>query len=163
MTIHDVDMAAWLLGEPPAEVFAYGAALVDPAVAAEGDIDSCMVLLRTASGRMAHINNARRAAYGCDQRIEVLGSLGRLIAGNRTPTTVEQADADSVRTDTPMPFFLERYAEAYRLELDAFIAAVTTGAPVPVGAEEARAALVLAEAAILSLHEHRPVAVAEIG
>lgn len=163
MTIHDFDMAAWLLGEPPVEVFAYGAALVDPAVAAQGDIDSCMVLLRTGSGRMAHINNARRAAYGYDQRIEVLGSLGRLIAGNRTPTTVEQADADSVRTDTPLHFFLERYAEAYRIELAAFIEAVTRNAPVPVGAEEARAALVLAEAAIRSLHEHRPVAVAEIG
>jgi myo-inositol 2-dehydrogenase/D-chiro-inositol 1-dehydrogenase len=163
MTIHDFDMARWLLGEEPVEVFAYGGALVDPAVAAEGDIDSCMVLLRTASGRMAHINNSRRASYGYDQRIEVLGSLGRLSAGNRARTTVEQADADSVRRDKPLPFFLERYAEAYRLELAAFIEAVTHGKPVPVGAAEARAALVLAEAAILSLRERRPVAVAEIG
>jgi myo-inositol 2-dehydrogenase/D-chiro-inositol 1-dehydrogenase len=163
MTIHDFDMAAWLLGEAPVEVFAYGAALVDPAVAEQGDIDSCMVLLRTASGRMAHINNSRRATYGYDQRIEVLGSLGRLIAGNRTPTTVEQADADSVRSDKPLHFFLERYAEAYRAELASFIEAVTKGAPVPVGADEARAALVLAEAALLSLNEHRPVNVSEVG
>jgi myo-inositol 2-dehydrogenase/D-chiro-inositol 1-dehydrogenase len=163
MTIHDFDMAAWLLGEPPVEVFAYGAALVDPAVAELGDIDSCMVLLRTTSGRMAHINNSRRATYGYDQRIEVLGSLGRLIAGNRTPTTVEQADADSVRSDKPFHFFLERYAEAYRAELASFIEAVTTGAPVQVGPDEARAALVLAEAALMSLNEHRPVKVSEVG
>jgi myo-inositol 2-dehydrogenase/D-chiro-inositol 1-dehydrogenase len=163
MTIHDFDMAAWLLGEPPVEVFAYGAALVDPAVAELGDIDSCMVLLRTPSGRMAHINNSRRATYGYDQRIEVLGSLGRLIAGNRTPTTVEQADADSVRSDKPFHFFLERYAEAYRAELASFIEAVTTGAPVQVGPDEARAALVLAEAALMSLNEHRPVKVSEVG
>jgi myo-inositol 2-dehydrogenase/D-chiro-inositol 1-dehydrogenase len=162
MTIHDFDMARWLLGEEPAEVFAFGAALVDPAVAAAGDIDSCMVLLRTASGRMAHINNSRRAAYGYDQRVEVHGSLGRLMAGNRTPTTVELANAAAVSTDTPLHFFLERYAEAYRIELAAFVAAVAAGTPMPVGAADGRQALVLADAALLSLRERRPVQVSEI-
>ncbi|WP_137126101.1 inositol 2-dehydrogenase [Roseomonas sp. HF4] len=162
MTIHDFDMARWLLDEEPVEVFAYGAALVDPAVAAVGDIDSCMVLLRTASGRMAHINNSRRAAYGYDQRIEVHGSLGRLMAGNRTPTTVELANTAAVSTDTPLHFFLERYAEAYRIELAAFVAAVAAGVPMPVGAADGRQALVLADAALLSLRERRPVRVGEI-
>ena len=167
MTIHDFDMARWLLaagpgGEEPVEVFAWGAALVDPAVAAAGDIDSCMVLLRCASGRMAHINNSRRAAYGYDQRIEVHGSLGRLIAGNRVATTVEQADAHSVSSEKPLHFFLERYAEAYRIELAAFIDAVARGTPMPVGAEDGRQALVLAEAALRSLRENRPVRVAEV-
>ncbi|MFO0404099.1 MAG: inositol 2-dehydrogenase, partial [Alphaproteobacteria bacterium] len=87
MTIHDFDMARWMLGEEPNEVFAYGANLVDQAIGAAGDIDSAMVLLRTPSGRMAHINNSRRASYGYDQRVEVFGSAGRLLAGNRTPTT----------------------------------------------------------------------------
>ncbi|WP_198369016.1 inositol 2-dehydrogenase [Roseomonas rosulenta] len=160
MTIHDFDMARWMLGEEPVEVFAYGAALVDPAVAAAGDIDTCMVLLRTASGRMAHINNSRRAAYGYDQRVEVHGSLGRLIAGNRLATTVEQADARAVATDKPLHFFLERYAAAYRIELAAFIDAVVNRAPMPVGAQDGRQALVLAEAALQSLHENRPVRVA---
>jgi myo-inositol 2-dehydrogenase/D-chiro-inositol 1-dehydrogenase len=163
MTIHDFDMARWLLAEEPEEVFAFGAALVDPAVAAAGDIDSCMVLLRCASGRMAHINNSRRAVYGYDQRIEVLGSAGRLTAGNRTPTTVELADARAVSADKPLHFFLERYAEAYRAELGAFIDAVRAGAPMPVGAADGRAALVLAEAALLSLRERRAVRVGEIG
>ena len=162
MTIHDFDMARWMLGEEPVEVFAYGAALVDPAVAAAGDTDSCMVLLRTASGRMAHINNSRRASYGYDQRVEVHGSLGRLMAGNRVPTTVEQADAQSDRREKPLHFFLERYADAYRLELAAFIEAVTHGTPVPVGAQDGRQALVLAEAALRSLRDNRPVKVSEV-
>lgn len=162
MTIHDFDMARWLLGEEPTEVFAWGGALVDPAVAAAGDIDSCMVLLRCASGRMAHINNSRRAAYGYDQRIEVHGSLGRLMAGNRVATTVEQADAQAVSSEKPLHFFLERYAEAYRIELAAFIDAVVRGTPMPVGAEDGRQALVLAEAALRSLRENRPVRVAEV-
>jgi myo-inositol 2-dehydrogenase/D-chiro-inositol 1-dehydrogenase len=161
MTIHDFDMARWLLGEEPVQVFAQGAALVDPAIAAAGDIDSAMVLLRTASGRMAHINNSRRAAYGYDQRVEVHGSLGRLIAGNRVATTVEQADAQAVSAEKPLHFFLERYAEAYRIELAAFIAAVTAGTPMPVGAEDGRQALVLADAALRSLSEGRPVAVSD--
>jgi myo-inositol 2-dehydrogenase/D-chiro-inositol 1-dehydrogenase len=160
MTIHDFDMARWMLGEEPVEVFAHGATLVDPAIGAAGDIDSAMVLLKTASGRMAHINNSRRASYGYDQRVEVFGSAGRLIAGNRVPTTVELADADSVRSDKPLHFFLERYAEAYRIELHAFLDALAKGAPMPVGAEDGRQALVLADAAVESLRTGRPVRVA---
>jgi myo-inositol 2-dehydrogenase/D-chiro-inositol 1-dehydrogenase len=159
MTIHDFDMARWMLGEEPVEVFAHGATLVDPAIGEAGDIDSAMVLLKTASGRMAHINNSRRASYGYDQRVEVHGSLGRLIAGNRVPTTVELADASAVTAGKPLHFFLERYADAYRLELAAFLDAVETGAPMPVGAEDGRQALVLADAALRSLQEGRPVTV----
>lgn len=157
MTIHDFDMARWMLGEEPVEIFAYGANLVDQAIGAAGDIDSAMVLLRTASGRMAHINNSRRASYGYDQRVEVFGSAGRLMAGNRIPTTVELADAKTVSTDKPLYFFLERYADAYRIELDAFIDAVLNKTPMPVGAEDGRRALVLAEAANASLGSGRPV------
>ena len=163
MTIHDFDAARWLLlGDEPEEVFALGSCLVDPAVAGIGDVDSSMVLLRTAAGRLVHINNSRRAAYGYDQRIEVHGALGRISAGNRTPTTVELADGRAVSADTPLHFFLERYAEAYRLELAAFVEAVRTGAPMPVGPEDGRRALVLAEAALRSLRERRPVRLAEV-
>jgi myo-inositol 2-dehydrogenase/D-chiro-inositol 1-dehydrogenase len=162
MTIHDFDMARWMLlagegGQEPVEVFAQGANLVDPAIGAAGDIDSAMVLLKTASGRMAHINNSRRASYGYDQRVEVHGSAGRLLAGNRTPTTVELADANAVAADKPLHFFLERYADAYRIELNAFLDAVSNGTPMPVGAEDGRQALVLADAALRSLQEGRPV------
>ncbi|HEV2431909.1 MAG TPA: Gfo/Idh/MocA family oxidoreductase, partial [Burkholderiales bacterium] len=88
-TIHDFDMARWLLGEDPVEVFAWGAVLVDPRVRSEGkDIDTAMLLLRTKSGKMCHINNTRRAVYGYDQRIEVFGSKGMLRAANLAPTSV---------------------------------------------------------------------------
>jgi myo-inositol 2-dehydrogenase/D-chiro-inositol 1-dehydrogenase len=160
MTIHDFDLARWLLGEEPVELFAYGSCLVDPAVGAVGDTDSAMIVMKTASGRLGHINNSRRTSYGYDQRLEVHGSKGRLLAGNRTPTTVELADACAVSTDKPLHFFLERYAEAYRIELAAFIEAVAHRRPTPVGALDGRQAIVLAEAAVKSLRTGRAVKIA---
>ena len=157
MTIHDFDMARWLLGEEPVEVFAYGSCLVDPAVGKIGDTDSVMVLMKTASGKLAHINNSRRATYGYDQRLEVHGAKGRLLAGNRVATTVELADGASVSADKPLYFFLERYAEAYRAELNAFVHAVVNKQPLPVTAHDGRMAIVLAEAAVTSLKTGRPV------
>ena len=157
MTVHDFDMARWLLGEEPVEVFAYGSCLVDPAVGKIGDTDSVMVLLKTASGKLAHINNSRRASYGYDQRLEVHGAEGRLLAGNRTATTVELATDASVSADKPLYFFLERYAEAYRAELNAFVDCVVNKKPMPVTAHDGRMAIVLAEAAVKSLKTGRPV------
>ena len=162
MTIHDLDMARWLLGEEPVEVFAYGSCLVDPAVKRAGDIDSAMLLLRTGSGRLCHINNSRRAVYGYDQRIEVLGAKGRLLADNWAPTTVELANGDAVAVDKPLHFFLERYAAAYKAELAAFVNAVKRRTTMPVGGEDGRQALLLAEAAYRSLQLRRPVKLAEI-
>ncbi|GAB4180040.1 MAG: inositol 2-dehydrogenase [Thalassobaculales bacterium] len=162
MTIHDFDMARWLLGEEPDSVYATGACLVDPAIADAGDIDTAMVILTTPSGRQAFINNTRRAAYGYDQRIEVHGPLGRLSAGNLTETTVEAATTAGVSRDKPLHFFLERYAAAYRAELAAFLAALREKTPMPVSGEDGRLALVLAEAAARSAREGRPVRVAEV-
>jgi myo-inositol 2-dehydrogenase/D-chiro-inositol 1-dehydrogenase len=158
MTIHDFDLARWLLGEEPVELFAYGSVLVDRAVAKVGDTDSAMIVMKTASGRLCHINNSRRASYGYDQRLEVHGSKGRLLAGNRTATSVELADANAVASDKPLYFFLERYADAYRAELTAFVDAVVAGKPMPVGAADGRRALELAEAAAKSVKTGRPVA-----
>ena len=159
MTIHDFDMARWLLGEEPVEVFAYGSCLVDPAVGKIGDTDSVMVLLKTASGKLAHINNSRRASYGYDQRLEVHGATGRLLAGNRVATTVELANASAVTTEKPLYFFLERYADAYRAELNAFVDCVVNKKPMPVTAHDGRQAIVLAEAAVKSLKTGRAVKV----
>jgi myo-inositol 2-dehydrogenase / D-chiro-inositol 1-dehydrogenase len=160
MTIHDFDMARWLLGEEPVEVYAIGEALVDPRLKELGDIDSAMVLLRTKSNRLCHINNSRRAAYGYDQRIEVFGSKGLLRAGNKTPSTVERSDGTAVCTDKPLHFFLERYADAYKAELSAFVTALKKKQAMPVGAEDGRQALVLAEAALESLKTNKAVKVA---
>ena len=159
MTIHDFDMARWLLGEEPVEVFACGSCLVDPVVKRVGDIDSAAVTLRTASGKLAVITNSRRATYGYDQRIEVHGSKGCLAAGNRIESTVQQADQRGVAAAKPLHFFLERYADAYRAELAAFIAAVRGKRPMPVGPEDGRQALVLAEAALKSLKSGKAVRV----
>ena len=159
MTIHDFDMARWLLGEEPTEVFAIGSCLVDPAIAEAGDIDTAIVTLKTASGAVAQITNSRRATYGYDQRIEVLGSTGMLKAENRTATTVELSNGEGVTRDKPLNFFLERYAEAYKVELDSFITAIEGGkAPAPTG-EDGRRALVLADAATQSLKTGAPVKV----
>jgi myo-inositol 2-dehydrogenase/D-chiro-inositol 1-dehydrogenase len=157
MTIHDFDMARWLLGEEPVEVFAMGECLVDRRIGAAGDIDSAMVLLRTASDRMCHINNSRRAAYGYDQRIEVFGAKGMLRAENLGETTVEHFGARGTVADRPLDFFLERYADAYRAEMAAFVSSLRNKVPMPVGAADGRQALVLAEAALQSHKRKRPV------
>jgi myo-inositol 2-dehydrogenase / D-chiro-inositol 1-dehydrogenase len=159
-TIHDFDMARWLLGEEPVEVFAWGAVLVDPRVRTEGkDIDTAMLLLRTASGKLCHINNTRRAVYGYDQRIEVLGAKGMLRAANVAPTSVERFGAEATFADNPLPNFQTRYAAAYAAELSSFIRSVETRKPVEVGPEDSRQVLVLAEAALQSSRTRKPVKV----
>jgi myo-inositol 2-dehydrogenase/D-chiro-inositol 1-dehydrogenase len=124
MMIHDFDMARFLLDEEPIEVVAYGSSLVDPAIGKAGDVDTALVIMKTASGMLAQISNSRRAAYGYDQRIEVHGSQGLARAENIHETTVEIAGKDGFTRDPVQNFFLERYADAYRRELAAFIAAV---------------------------------------
>jgi myo-inositol 2-dehydrogenase/D-chiro-inositol 1-dehydrogenase len=159
MTIHDFDMARWLLGEEPVEVFAAASVLVDKAIGAAGDVDSAVVTLRTASGALCQISNSRRAAYGYDQRIEAFGSKGALRVENVVESTLAFAGADGIVSEKPLHFFLERYAEAYRRELDHFVTAVATGAaPMTSGADGVKA-LVLADAALESLKTGRAVAV----
>ncbi|WP_439500223.1 inositol 2-dehydrogenase [Bosea sp. (in: a-proteobacteria)] len=159
MMIHDFDMVRFLLAEEPVEVFALGAALVDPAIGAAGDVDTAAVLLRTGSGRIAQISNSRRASYGYDQRVEVHGSKGMLRAGNIHQTTVEIATAAGFRADPVQNFFLERYASAYRAELNAFIAAVKGEAPPSPSGEDGLKAQILADAATESARSGRPVTV----
>ena len=160
MTIHDFDLARWLLGEEPREVFATASTLVDPAIGAAGDFDTLMVLMRTASGRQCHINNSRQCAYGYDQRIEVFGAAGMLLNDNLRPSTLRRYNVDETEAREPLlNFFLERYAEAYRLELDAFLAAIEGGTAMPLTVEDGRRALRLADAAHLSARTGRTVTV----
>lgn len=157
MMIHDFDVARWLLAEEPIEVTAAASCLIDPEIGQAGDVDTALVTLRTANGRLCQISNSRRAAYGYDQRIEVHGSKGMLRAENHLPTSVESATEAGVSRDKPLYFFLERYAAAYRSELEAFIGAVSSGnAPSP-GGDDGYAALRLAEAAVASLRDARTV------
>jgi myo-inositol 2-dehydrogenase/D-chiro-inositol 1-dehydrogenase len=159
MMIHDFDMARFLLGEEPTEVHAVGSCLVDPAIGKAGDVDTAAVLLKTATGKIAQISNSRRATYGYDQRIEVHGSLGLLAAGNQYATTVTHAGANGYQSDPALPFFLERYAQAYRLELDAFVTAVLDGAPTSPSGEDGLKAQLLADAATNAAQTGQPVRV----
>lgn len=157
MMIHDLDMARWLLGDEPTKVYATGSALVDPAIGEMGDVDSAVVVLETKDGRLCQISNSRRAAYGYDQRIEVLGSKGMLRAENVQPNTVSRWGAEGIAVDNPPHFFIERYAAAYRAEVDHFIKSVSTGAPTLAGIHDGRQALVLADACLESLQTGRPI------
>lgn len=157
MMIHDLDMARFLLGEEPVEVFATGSCLVDPAIAEAGDIDTAMVILKTKRGALCHIDNSRRAAYGYDQRIEVFGSKGMLQAANPTPTTVTRYTREAVTSDKPYHFFLDRYPDAYRAELEHFLEIIEKRTPPLATGKDGREALVLADAALESLKTGRPV------
>jgi myo-inositol 2-dehydrogenase / D-chiro-inositol 1-dehydrogenase len=154
MLIHDFDIFRWVLchdGDEAATLYATGSVLVDPEIAKVPDIDSSVVTIRTKKGRLAQINTSRRAAYGYDQRFEVLGSRGMLQCGNLRPTEVVQADGQSVRSDKPEHFFLQRYREAYRLELVHFFECLQTGAPFRTTIADGVAAQKLADAAAKSL------------
>ena len=150
MMIHDLDMARFLLGEAVVQVHATASALVDPAIGAAGDFDTAAVTLRTAGGKICQISNSRRATYGYDQRIEAHGAGGMLRAGNMSATTVEKADGGGFLTEPALPFFLQRYAAAYRAELDAFVTALRAGAMPAPGGEDGLRALELADAATQS-------------
>lgn len=162
MTIHDFDMARWLLGEEVESVYASASVLTDKKIGELGDFDSANVILRTASGRQAVITNTRRATYGYDQRIEVLGSKGMASAENHSENRVMIADAAGFHTAPLLNFFMTRYIAAYANEIAAFIAAVTGGAPTPTTGHDGLMALALAEAALKSVAEGRAVKVSEV-
>lgn len=147
MMIHDFDMACWIFGGPPARVTATGSAIVDPAIGAAGDVDTAAVTLQWDDGRIAVIRNSRRAGYGYDQRIELLGSEGLLSARNVLENTVEKITTDGAVAAKPVYFFLERYMRAYETEWAAFVAALQDGTRMPVTLREGVAALACAEAA----------------
>jgi myo-inositol 2-dehydrogenase/D-chiro-inositol 1-dehydrogenase len=162
MTIHDFDMARFLLGEEVAEVSAMASVLVDPAIGSVGDSDSVQVMLRTASGKMAVISNSRRATYGYDQRIEVHGSKGMAAAENLRPVSIEVATGAGYTRPPLHNFFMTRYTEAYAAEIAAFIDAMAGKTEASPSGEDGLLALALAEAAMKSVAEGRTVRLTEI-
>jgi myo-inositol 2-dehydrogenase / D-chiro-inositol 1-dehydrogenase len=161
MTIHNFDCVRWLMGEEPVEVFATASTLVSDEIAGAGDIDTSVVTLRFGSGSLATIENSRRSGFGYDVRTEVFGSSGAIMIGESRQTPVRRFDASGVHEDHQY-FFLERFADAYRRELDAFISAIRNNDPVPVTGADGRAALLMAYAAEHSLREHRPVSMDDV-
>ena len=158
MLIHDFDIFRWIFGEEAETVYATASALTDPMIASEAnDADTTAVTIRTVTGKLAQIHTSRRAAYGYDQRFEVLGSKGMLQAGNHRPTEVVAAGPDVVSVDKPEHFFLQRYERAYRAELDHFVAVLGGHEKLRVGIEDGVKALDLADAATTSWRENRIV------
>lgn len=162
MTIHDFDMARFLVASEVDEVYTAAAVRVDPAIGKVGDLDTAVITLQFENGVIGTIDNSREAIYGYDQRAEVFGSGGRVQSKNQFPNSVVMSNGQHVRRDLPLNFFMERYVESYRVEMQEFVDAVLDDRPVPVGGEDGRISVVMSVAARKSYDENRPVQLAEV-
>jgi len=162
MTIHDFDMARYLVGSEIVSVYAAGGVLVDPKIGEAGDIDTALITLHFANGAIGAIDNSRKAIYGYDQRVEVFGSKGMVSAENNTPTRTQISNADGVHSPLPLNFFMDRYIDSYIAEIDRFITSIVEDKEPDVTGVDARYPVVIALAAQLSMKEKRPVALSEI-
>lgn len=161
MTIHDFDMARYLLGEVD-EIYASAAVRVDPRIGEVGDVDTALITLKFAGGALGSIDNSRQAVYGYDQRVEVFGSGGVLRSENVFPDEVTLSTANSVERGLPKNFFMDRYLASYQAELETFVRCIAEDRPTPVTVHDGRAPVVMALAAQKSLAEGRPVKLSEI-
>ena len=159
-TIHDMDMARFVMGEDPVEVYAMAANRVDPVFAELNDVDTAMIVMRGESGVLCHINNSRRTNYGYEQRVEAFGADGMVRSNNHRPTEVSRyGEGGTATRDELLYFFIERYRAAYEAEICDFITQVTAGKAPNVTFEDGRRALLLSEAALKSYQTNQPVKV----
>jgi myo-inositol 2-dehydrogenase/D-chiro-inositol 1-dehydrogenase len=163
MTIHDFDLARFLIDAEVDEVYATGNVLVDPAIGEIGDLDTAVIMLHYTNGALGIIDNSRQAVYGYDQRAEVFGSAGAIDAANKTPHNTRHSTVGGVQAARPLYFFLERYMDAYVAELRAFIEAIQNDRLPPVSGHDGRMATLLGLAAWHSVRQKRPVKLTEIG
>jgi len=163
MTIHDFDMARFLVGSEPVRVLAAGGVRIDPAIGAAGDVDTAVVLIEHVDGTLTTIDNSRKAIYGYDQRIEVFGADGMLWAENKTAHNTGRGDATGMHRPQPQHFFMDRYTESFVAEMKAFVEAILSDTPAPVTGHDGRVPVVMGMAAKRSLAENRWVSVSEIG
>jgi myo-inositol 2-dehydrogenase/D-chiro-inositol 1-dehydrogenase len=163
MTIHDFDMARFLIGSEVEEIYATGGVRVDPAIGEAGDIDTAITTLRFEGGVIGTIDNSRQAVYGYDQRIEVFGSGGCVTADNNYPNTARISDAQRVHRDLPLNFFMDRYTESYLAEMKAFVECVLQDKTPPVTGIDGRIPVVMGYAARKSYEENCPVKLSEVG
>jgi myo-inositol 2-dehydrogenase/D-chiro-inositol 1-dehydrogenase len=157
MTIHDFDMARFLIGDEVEEIYTAGGVTVDPKIGEAGDLDTAMITMRFRNGVIATIDNCRQAAYGYDQRVEILGSAGKIATENCYPNQAEISTGKTVHRDLPLNFFMDRYTESFANELRAFVMAVIEKRPTPVTGIDGRIPVVMALAARQSYDERRPV------
>lgn len=162
MTIHDFDMARYLLASEVEEVYTAAGVMVDPAIGVAGDVDTAVITLKFANGAIGTIDNSRKAAYGYDQRAEILGSEGMVSITNNTPNTHIYSTVDGVHMEKPLHFFLERYMDSFVAEMQEFVQAILQDETPPVVGEDGRIPVVMGMAAQKSYLENRPVKLSEI-
>jgi myo-inositol 2-dehydrogenase/D-chiro-inositol 1-dehydrogenase len=162
MTIHDFDMARYIVGSEVTEVYTKASVLVDPAIGKAGDVDTAIITLTFANGAIGVIDNSRKAVYGYDQRVEIFGSKGMVCADNNYPENHRYFSGDGVHGSLPLNFFMDRYLEAYANEMKIFCDAVINDLPLPVSGYDGLMSVVIAMAAKKSHLEHRPVKLSEI-
>lgn len=162
MTIHDFDMARFLIGAEVEDIFAAGGVMIDPEIGQAGDIDTAVTILRFENGVIGTIDNSRRATYGYDQRVEVFGSGGVILVSNKKPDEVAVSDGHGTHAALPLFFFVERYVDAYLAEMKAFVEAVQHDTVPLVTGRDGREPVVMAYAARLSYRENRPVLLREV-
>ncbi|WP_257666861.1 inositol 2-dehydrogenase [Parapedobacter tibetensis] len=162
MTIHDFDMARYIMGKEVKQVYAAAAVLTGGAVAEAGDIDTAIITLKFGDGSMAVIDNSRKAVYGYDQRLEVFGSEGMANVDNNKPDNHVFYHAGGVQSSLPLHFFMERYTASYLMEMRLFVQAILEGKEIPVDGMDGLKAVMIANAATKSYKENRPVFIEEI-
>jgi myo-inositol 2-dehydrogenase/D-chiro-inositol 1-dehydrogenase len=162
MTIHDFDMARYIVGSEVTEVYVKSAVLVDPAIGEAGDVDTAVITLTFANGAIGVIDNSRKAVYGYDQRVEIFGSKGMANADNNFPENHRYFAGDGVHSSLPLNFFMDRYLDAYANEMKIFCHAVINDLPLPVSGDDGLKSVVIALAAKKSVQENRPVKLSEI-
>lgn len=162
MTLHDFDMARYLVGSEVTEVYGTANVPVDPMIERAGDWDTSIVTLSFENGALGTIDNSRKAVYGCDQRVEVFGSEGMVAVGNNLPDGHVHLDRTGTHSSLPLNSFMDRYNESYLREMQAFVHAIRGNKPVPASVNDGLKALVIALAAIESVRGNRPVRIAEI-
>lgn len=162
MTIHDFDMARFLIGDEVEEIYTAGGVMVDPAIGEAGDLDTALIVLRFRNGVIGTIDNSRQAAYGYDQRVEILGGEGKIATENCYPNQAVVSSGKMVHKDLPLNFFMDRYTESFASELRSFVAAVREGRPTAVTGIDGRIPVVMGLAARKSYDEHRPVRLDEV-
>ncbi|HEX4923480.1 MAG TPA: inositol 2-dehydrogenase [Bdellovibrionales bacterium] len=162
MTIHDFDMARYVINDEVEEVYAIGQNLIDPEIKNAGDVDTAVVTLKYKGGAICTIDNSRKAVYGYDQRLEVFGSKGCMLASNNTPTNTQHWDAQAQKRDLPLNFFLERYTDSYIGEMKEFVSCVLNNQQPTCSGIDGLRSVVLGMAAMKSMAEGRPVKISEI-
>ena len=162
MTIHDFDMARFLIGDEVEEVYTAADVKVDPEIGKAGDLDTALIVLRFRNGVIGTIDNSRKAVYGYDQRAEILGSEGAISTANCYPNQAVVSTGAAIRRDLPLNFFMDRYLDSFAAELRAFVEAIRNDKPTHVTGIDGRVPVVMALAARKSYDEHRPVRLEEV-